>query len=56
MVKMSVKDIETAFSLVDACFATEAYNYGKATYNIRYLRHYYLKRLLDLQLKEFNHA
>ena len=35
-------------------YTWEVKNWGDATYNTKMLRHYYIQRLLEVQLKEFN--
>ncbi len=46
--------IEFQLSGVEPLFAWEAGTYGKPTYFTKWRRHYLLKRLLDIQLKEFD--
>ena len=54
MLKQSGFQIETRIMWIDAIFQLEILKYGKVSYETKVLRHYYLKRLLDLQLKEFD--
>jgi len=46
--------IEFQLSAVDMLFTWEVRTHGKPDYLTKWRRHYLLKRLLDIQLKEFD--
>lgn len=40
----------------DVLYIEEVALYERVSYNTKYMRHYYIRRLLRQQLKEFNHG
>lgn len=51
---MYLHQIELQCAAIEVHYSWEVRTYGKATWNTKQLRHYYLKRLLEIQLKRFD--
>lgn len=50
---MTIQETRENLDFVDYVYAMEVYAHGKASYSIRWKRHYFIQRLIRLQLREF---